>query len=100
MFFIAMFTKMEKTELGWLDVGSSRTVGYKESFEQADRAVRENHCDICEAIYEYACIEELEAGLYPDAKNVWWYKWDPEMYGYAPIDEPECAKGSCNFSIC
>ena len=54
MFFIAMFTKMEKTELGWLDVGSSRTVGYKESFEQADRAVRENHCDICEALYESA----------------------------------------------
>ena len=38
MFFITCFSKVAKDDLGWLDMGSVRTFGFKETFEQAEYA--------------------------------------------------------------
>jgi hypothetical protein len=99
MFFITTFTKMEKTDLGCPDVGSSRTVGFVETFEEADQILKSNSCDIWETIYNWANIEEIGPGIYYFPDNVWWYKWDDEKHGFFPTEKPECTKGMCNFSI-
>ena len=62
-----------------------RTPGFRYSLEEAKKTVEENICDIFECYYEYAVIEELEPYLYPERKNVWWYKWDKEQEKYLPI---------------
>ena len=62
-----------------------RTPGFRYSLEDAKAVVEENMCDIFEYCYKYAVIEELEPHLYPERKNVWWYKWDKEQEKYLPI---------------
>ena len=42
--------------------------------------------DIFEYCYKYAVIEELEPYLYPERKNVWWYKWDNEKEQYCLVE--------------
>ena len=59
--------------------------GFPLFFEDAKAVVEENICDIFEYCYKYAVIEELEPYLYPERKNVWWYKWDKEQEKYLPI---------------
>ena len=55
-----------------------RTPGFRYSLKEAKEVVEKNICDIFEYCYKYAVIEELEPYLYPERRNVWWYKWDNE----------------------
>ena len=66
-----------------------RTPGFRYSLEDAKAVVKENMCDIFEYCYKYAVIEELEPYLYPERKNVWWYKWDNEEERYCPIENDD-----------
>ena len=63
-----------------------RTPDFRYSLEDAKAVVEENMCDIFEYCYKYAVIEELEPYLYPERKNVWWYKWDNEKEQYCPVE--------------
>jgi len=62
-----------------------RTPGYYHRLRDAKRCVLENWGDIWETIYTYACIEEVEPGLYPTTEHKWWYKWNNEKQTYEKI---------------
>ena len=88
MYFITTFTQYIITEQGWLDIGSTRTVGYYTEKEDAINAVLENRCDLWETIYTYAVVEYLTPGLYPLALNEdrWFFKWNNNTKQYEPIE--------------
>ncbi|SNX54151.1 hypothetical protein [Thermoanaerobacterium sp. RBIITD] len=80
--------------------GCSRCVGYYNTFEKANKAVRENKCDLWETCYNYAVIEKIEEGLYQTSyEKRWFYKFDCDKGIYEPIEEPEEVKHWCNFAI-
>lgn len=65
-FIVTTFKKIEKDErFGGYDLGSNRSVGIFETFEEAEKVVVNNVGDICETIYDYALIQEIGFGLYP-----------------------------------
>lgn len=99
MFFITCFEKIETDKLGWLDMGAQRVFGYKETFEQTEKALNENWCDMFECLYLYAVVEEIGPGIHPDVRNRWFFKWDNEKNGFFRMDEPEEFKHYTNISI-
>lgn len=67
LFIVTTFTKLEKDhKYDWYEFGDTRTVGIFPSLEEARNVVENNVCDIFETIYDYALIEEVTFGLYPD----------------------------------
>lgn len=72
--FVTTFEKLEKTEGDYYEFGSTRTVGVFEDIEEARDIVKNNKDDICETIYNFAVIEEVNMGLYPMLKR------EPEFY--------------------
>ena len=97
MYFITCFEKIDKDDLGWRDIGCSRTFGYYENFEDADKALKGNYCDMFETIYHYAVIEKIEQGIHSRREGHWFYKFEKE--GYLPIEEPEEFKCCANIAI-
>lgn len=67
LFFVTTFKQLEKVERWGYKFGSSRTVGFYPTLEQARNIVVNNYCDLCETIYHYALIQEIGTGLYPTA---------------------------------
>lgn len=103
MFFITCLHQEDNTNSfngSGYDFTAQRTFGFKETFEDADKSLKNNSCDMFEYLYETACIEELDAGIHPNVKNIWWYKYDFDKMGFYPIKEaPPAANHLCNFSI-
>ena len=95
MYFI---TIIEDLDPEWGTKGT-RCIGYKKTFEEADQAVRENWCNINETIYNYAVIEFIGDGMYPDCLKRWFYKFNYDKRIYEPINEPSEVKHYCNCSI-
>ena len=85
VFFITTIDVIEKENKAF----TWRTPGFRYSLEEAKEVVEGNMCDIFEYCYEYAVIEELEPYLYPERKNVWWYKWDNKKEQYCPVENNE-----------
>jgi len=96
MFFITAFVDLDER---YGTKGGSRCFGFKETFENADQAVRENWCDIHEYTYDYVIIEEMNPGIHPNVENRWFYKFNHEDEVYVPIDEPEELKHFCNLAL-
>lgn len=96
---ITACTKLESDEKGWPYFGSMRVLGWYEEFSDADEALRENVLDIYEYTYNYAVIEWVEPGLYPNIIDRQFYQWDPVKKGYRPITEPKFMKHFCNISM-
>ena len=92
IYIITTMTKLEQNKLGWPEYGSTRTVGWYESFNDAEKCVVYNNGDIWETCYDYAIIEEVEEGLYPYCKPRWFYKYNIETGEYERIEEPELMK--------
>ena len=65
-----------------------RCVGYFETFEEAEKAVLENACDIWETCYNYAVIENIKPGLYQYDFHPTWYKWHKLANGYMKCEQP------------
>lgn len=86
MYFITTFTQYIITELGWSDIGSSRTVGYYTNKKDAIDTVLNNCCDIFEYTYTYAVVEYIEPGLYNSATERWFFKWNDDIRKYEPIE--------------
>ena len=80
MFFITCFSKVDKDDLGWLDMGTSRTFGFKETFEEAEYALN---------LYDYAIVEEMHPAIHPTVENRWFYKYDREKNGFFRMEEPK-----------
>lgn len=93
IYLITVFSKLEPEKRWGYDLGSTRSVGWRPTFEMAEEAVKTNMCDIWEYCYDYACIEELDHSLYPFAENRWFYKYNREKGRYEEIDEPAFIKG-------
>lgn len=92
MYFVTTFTKLEKHELWNWELGSFRTVGYFSSLEDARRIVTNNVGDLCETIYEYALIEGIEEGLYPEL-------FHQELYRVKDINVEENGREVYNFNL-
>lgn len=89
------------TSMRSLDVNlnlNTRTIGFFETFENADLAVREYSETINEDnYYRYCVIEEVGFGLYHYGENRWFYKFDSDKMIYELIDEPEKLKCVVGF---
>lgn len=79
--------------------GSSRTFGFYTDFKTAEERVRENATDMHECLYLYVVIEKVPEGISQYVRERWFYKYNLEKGVFEPIDEPECVKHYCNFSI-
>lgn len=77
---------------------NTRTIGFFETFEDADLTVRECSETINEDNYfKYCIIEEVGFGLYKYGENRWFYKFDSDKMIYELIDEPEKLKCVVGF---
>ena len=82
------------------DVKDTRCVGYFKTFEKAEKAVKENACDIWETCYDYAVIENIPEGLYQYDFHPTWYKWDDLNEEYKRIEgRPEEYKNQVGFNL-
>lgn len=99
IFVITVFEKCEANDTWLTDVGCHRSPGFRYTFEEAEEVVKNNMCDIWETCYHYACIEEIGCELYPFPHMRKIYKYNREIDGYEPIEEPECLKhmGFCGI---
>ena len=82
---ITTMTKLEQDKLDWSDYGSTRTVGWFNNFDEAERTVVYNYRDIWETCYDYAIIEEKKPLLFNDmliAMNTYHYMPDKPIYKY------------------
>lgn len=93
MYFVSTFHSIKRDPRNkssfMSSISSLRTVGYFEDFNDAERIVVENVCDIWEYTYDYAMIEEIGPGLYPTIDGFWLYKWNTEAKKYERIALPE-----------
>lgn len=96
---ITTMTKLEQTQLGLPNFGSTRTVAWYNTFDNAEETVVCNNGDIRETCYQYAVIEEMEEGLYPISKQRWFYKYNIESDEYEEINEPEWMNPYINISF-
>lgn len=102
---VTTLSKIEMTDLGIADTGSTRTPCFYHTLKDAKFTVENNACDIWEYCYQYAVIEEVDVGCYPYCGKRWFYKWEKDKnekyYGgrYVSIDTPEELKNVVNFAI-
>ena len=90
MDYIYLITVIEKlgpkdVDTGYMDTGYTRSVGWYSSLKEARRCVEHNIMDIHEELYNYAIIEKVIYGLYPDidAKTERWiYKYNIDKNKY------------------
>lgn len=105
--FITTYDKFEPVkshdgaEILFYAMKSARTVGFCESFEEADKCVKSNAGDINETCYAYAVIEGISPGLYQYAEknDRHFYKFDDATGTYKTIEEPKEAMHQCGFAI-
>lgn len=95
IYLITVFSKCEPDERYGYNLGSTRTVGFRHSFEDAAETVETNMCDIWEYCYDYACIEEVDPCLYPTAENKWFYEYDRGKDRYIEKPLPPILKTAC-----
>lgn len=74
-----------------------RCVGFFQYEKTALDVIEKNMNYIHEQTYKYAVLEELEPGLYPDAKFEHWFEWKDGRY--QEINKPEQFRHLCNFAI-
>lgn len=97
---IKTMTKCETVDKYWCEFGHERTVGFYTNFLDAYSTVHNNVGDLCETIYNYAMIEEVEEGLYGSAgMRTWWFKYNQDTGTYDEIPIPEFCKNKFGFTI-
>ena len=99
MFFITCFTKAEKNELGYPNIGESVTVGFVEQLHEAGHLLKNNTFDLWEGIYDYVVIEEIQPGLYNFPEDRCFFQYDINNGRYYPIEEPENVKQIAVFAF-
>ena len=84
---------------GFPDYGESRVVGFYTDYADAQKAVKNNVCDIHETSYDFACIEKVKEGIYSPGMLMEWYKYNPDKDEYEPIETPDFDKHTCGRTI-
>lgn len=84
---------------GFPDFGDSRVIAFYHEKETAIEAVKANAGDMYETCYDYAIVEEVEPGLYSGSITRWVFKYNRDIKGYEPIDEPDILKHACSITI-
>ena len=82
-----------------LGTKNSRVVGFYHNFENADESVKTNSCDINEYSYDYALVEKINPGLYPEATIMQYYKFNYSKQIYESIEALEELSIFCNFTM-
>ena len=67
-------------------IKDTRCVGYYSKFDEAEKVVLSNSCDICETCYDYAVIENIPEGLYQYDFHPTWYKYQKLVGGYTKCE--------------
>lgn len=70
----------------------------KEEIDAIDVVVG-NYGDIHETNYDYALIEQLQPGLYPNVLKESWFKWNDEKERYIGCERPREFAHIINFTI-
>lgn len=61
------------------EVEDQRCVGYYKHYDTAKHHMMKNHCDIFEmGYYQYAVINEIKPGIYPEVNELQWFVYDDE----------------------
>lgn len=77
-----------------------RSVGFFYTFEDADRAVRQNMGDMNEdGHYIFAVIEPVREGIYVLPRKETWYKFNNEKKEYEPCEKPNRFKCIAGWSL-
>ncbi len=92
IFAVTVFEKCEPNDKWFADIGCTRSPCFRYTFKDAEEVVKNNMCDIWETCYNYAVIHEIGPELYPHYHSKTYYKYNREINGYEPIEEPECLK--------
>ena len=75
---------------GFPEYGHAESVGFYYEEETALKAIRENWCDVNDGgIYNAAIVEKKEPGLYPLAKQTWYFIFDKETKSYFDAKLPK-----------
>lgn len=78
----------------------SRCVGYYETFQEAEYAIKNNIMDINEhGYYKYAVIENIEPGIYNYNRREIWYQWNVDKEQYEECPKPERFLKVCGWAI-
>lgn len=65
----------------------SRTIGYTDSFTEADYIVRYNKMWDFEKPLGYIIVERIEEGVHPMSETMQWYKYQEEEETYEPMED-------------
>ena len=76
-----------------------RVVGFFSDVSKAKNCLIEQSENLFELYYEYAAIEVIEEGLYPNVLFYEWFIYDSKLKKYIPCEEPEDFKNFRNLSI-
>lgn len=90
---VTTFERMRLDPGGFPDFGDARTPGFYLTFEEAEAALADNRCDIWETRYDYALVERVRPGLYPQLagdfdEDFTFFAYDVEEGGYVRTDLP------------
>ena len=77
---------------------TTHTFGYHYGLKQALHALRENHGDMYECLYNYLVIEQIDDGIQSLVNAYIWFKWK-EGIGWTKCDRPVWARGITNWAI-
>ena len=92
IYVITTFEKVDRNAGHWIKYGSQRTVGYYFNYEDALEVLTNNICDLWEYCYNYAALEALPEGLYPQCKDgydIEYFHYNIDKNKYEPIDKFE-----------
>ena len=90
---VTTIEKLDQTNDLYTDTGYTRTIGWYTKEDRAKSIVIRNGCDMNETIYDYAVVEELGEGLYPNASQRWLFKFNRSTRMYEEIEEIEELRG-------
>lgn len=98
--FITVMEKIEPDERFLAKFGDKRCWGFYSNQNWALEALHTNATDMWETIYDYAVLEKYYEGISnEEMSSRQFFKYDRKRNGYFEIDEPECVKHLCSFSI-
>lgn len=80
---------------------NATTVGFFNTYEDAQDCVKNNDCDIAEeGWYRFAIIEEYTPGIYMVPQYERWFEWDGDSKVYKPrLERPKKFRNICCWGM-
>ena len=89
---------LEETNI-YNEYGCQAVVGFFADKDKAIESVIDNYGDLHETVYNYACIERVEEGVFHPGELVAWFKYNRETKKYDMIPTPDFDKHICGRTI-